>query len=127
MATNRHETTAGTANHVPKQCEVADGLDIVDAMGMVRNSHSPTEDNVFRSSITISDFVNVIYRQSAFRRNFVPRYAVEPRFQFRPPSAMIVEKLLIVRTDLNDALRDTGEHRQVAADVGLDVKRGNSA
>src|SRR5262249_48753424 len=39
---------------------------------------------------------------------------------------MVVEKILIVCPDLNDPLGDAGEHREVAADVWLDVMRRDS-
>ena len=66
-------------------------------------------------------------RQAALCDDFVPRHACEPRFELRPALAMVVEKCLIVRAHLDDALGDAGEHREVAADVRLDIERGDAA
>ena len=40
---------------------------------------------------------------------------------------MVVEKRLVVRAHLDDALGDAGEQRQVAADVRLHVQAGDLA
>src|SRR5436190_2054948 len=96
-------------------------------MSMVRDSHRPAKHDAFGRSIAAGDLVDFVLRQTTFQNNFVPGYACESGFELRPALAVVVEKGLIVRFQLDDAFGNAREHCEVTTDVRLDVQCGDLA
>jgi len=72
VAADGHESGTGAADHAAQEREVGDGLDVLDAVGVVGDAHGPAEDGVFGAGETASDRVDLLLGDAAFGVDFFP-------------------------------------------------------
>ena len=91
----------------------------------MRDPHRPREDDVLRGSVSPGDLVDLFLGDARLVRDLVPRDFAKPGFERGPAFAVGVEERAIDRAHFENAFGDAGDQGQVAADVRLDVERGD--
>ncbi len=123
---NRHQARARPADHAAQQREIADRLDVLHAVNVMRDSHRPTEDDVLRLRVPLGDLVDLRSRHAALGDDLVPRDAQPAaRAARRQPLQWFSRNGTSCAFVSTICLADAGEQGQVAADMRLHVEAGD--
>ncbi len=83
MAADGHQAAARPADHPAQQGEVGDRLHVFHAVGVLRDAHRPTEDDVFGVRIAQRDVFDFIDCDAALGDDFLPGSRVDPGLPVR--------------------------------------------
>ena len=123
VTADRQQPGVGTSHHATQQCQVGDRFDALHAVGVMRDSHRPGEDDVFGGGVARRDGVDRIGADTRFAVDVVPVGSDQIGLERRPVVTVTGQERLVVSVHFDDALGDTGQQCEVSADVRLDVQR----
>ena len=126
MPAQRKQTRTGPTDHAPKQRQRRDRLDVLHAVGVVRDPHGPGEDRPPALEIDLGRPFDVRPINAARRFDGRPLSRLDDgsiRVEF---SGVFTDVRLVDAAALEDDLRDPGQEGDVAADGRHEIEVGDA-
>ncbi|MCE9525788.1 MAG: hypothetical protein K8R36_07010 [Planctomycetales bacterium] len=125
VAADGEQPSMRFANHSPHQGQVGDGLHVLHPVGVVRDPHRPAKDSCLGGGIQFGNLVDLRLPHAGLLVDLAPGRFADLRQPLFVPVGVGFQKRFVLGSHLVNPLGDTGKERQIAADVRLDVERGD--
>ena len=121
VTANREQARPLAADHSPCQCQVDDGLDVVDAVQVVGDPHGPGPDGLAGSGDQLGSLAHLLGRYATSREQIVAVRGAQVREYDVPTFDMRRQEGRVRRPAFEDLQEKQLQERDVGSDVRLEI------